>query len=178
MAKNTKHDPLEAAKITTDRAAAENAALGETLSPITMHGETPPGQFVQTENTAPDEASLREDGPTIEEWIAAGYRPEHYPPSGYAEKNSPGLSRFKVGGPIDQEWIDQARAKLDAERDGTAAPVAKKIVYVVTEDGRGNCGNGQINFFRKGTVLELAGHGERGIQRLIDSGLKLKRQEH
>lgn len=27
---------------------------------------------------------LRTDGPTIEQWVAAGYWAEHYPPQGYA----------------------------------------------------------------------------------------------
>lgn len=32
--------------------------------------------------------SLREDGPTIGEWVAAGYLAENYPPDGYAARSS------------------------------------------------------------------------------------------
>jgi hypothetical protein len=31
---------------------------------------------------------LKQDGPTIEEFIAAGYSPDKYPPKGYASKSS------------------------------------------------------------------------------------------
>ncbi|WP_316397344.1 hypothetical protein [Bradyrhizobium sp. 33ap4] len=34
------------------------------------------------------DAGLRQDGPTIAEWMAAGYRAEHYPPNGYASKST------------------------------------------------------------------------------------------
>jgi hypothetical protein len=36
----------------------------------------------------PDEtaAELRTDGPTLEEYVAAGYSAENYPPTGYAER--------------------------------------------------------------------------------------------
>src|SRR5690349_20047747 len=30
---------------------------------------------------------LKQDGPTVQEWIAAGYKATNYPPSGYASKN-------------------------------------------------------------------------------------------
>jgi hypothetical protein len=39
--------------------------------------------------------NLRQDGPTLEEWMKAGYEPQHYPPVGYAEKPSEGLDAFK-----------------------------------------------------------------------------------
>lgn len=29
---------------------------------------------------------LRTDGPTLKQWVAAGYRAENYPPQGYALK--------------------------------------------------------------------------------------------
>ena len=175
MPKPTKHDPLEAAKITTERAQADEAALGVTM-PVDptrppLVGEVPPGQFVPPPESGEPATPLLEGGPTIEEWIASGYPAEKYPPSGYAEKPSSGLTLYKAGSPIPEDWIDAARAKK------TAAPSTKKVVFVVTADGRGNCGHGQVNFFRKGDVLELAGYGERGIQRLIDSGLKLEREE-
>lgn len=31
---------------------------------------------------------LRQDGPTVEEYVAAGYKAEDYPPKGYASKSS------------------------------------------------------------------------------------------
>jgi hypothetical protein len=33
-----------------------------------------------------NEEGLRLDGPTVAEWVAAGYQEEHYPPKGYAPK--------------------------------------------------------------------------------------------
>lgn len=39
--------------------------------------------------TEPMAPQLREDGPTIEEWIAAGYPPGVYPPPGYAARSTP-----------------------------------------------------------------------------------------
>ncbi len=35
-----------------------------------------------------EEASLKQDGPTVEEWVAAGYKASAYPPDGYASKSS------------------------------------------------------------------------------------------
>lgn len=40
--------------------------------------------------------NLRTDGPTLEVWIKSGYKPENYPPQGYAEKPSPGLDEWKA----------------------------------------------------------------------------------
>lgn len=33
-------------------------------------------------------ASLRQDGPTVEEYVKAGYRASNYPPAGYASKST------------------------------------------------------------------------------------------
>lgn len=44
------------------------------------------GDPLPTEAAVPQ---LREDGPTIEEWIAAGYPPGVYPPQGYAARSTP-----------------------------------------------------------------------------------------
>ena len=40
--------------------------------------------------------ALRTDGPTIEEFVFAGYKPENYPPAGYAERPSAGLDRYRA----------------------------------------------------------------------------------
>lgn len=36
------------------------------------------------------------DGPTFEEWVQAGYSPDNYPPAGYPEIPSPGLTEFRM----------------------------------------------------------------------------------
>jgi len=36
-----------------------------------------------------EEPPLRQDGPTLEEYVAAGYKAENYPPPGFAAKPSP-----------------------------------------------------------------------------------------
>lgn len=51
-------------------------------------------------------------GPTIEEYVAAGYLPENYPPGDYKEKESPALEVFKATGkmpdpPADEPPTDQ-----------------------------------------------------------------------
>jgi len=53
-----------------------------------------------------NDAGLRTDGPTIEQFVAAGYKDEFYPPTGYAEQDSPGLDAYKAaqaagGGAVD-----------------------------------------------------------------------------
>lgn len=42
-----------------------------------------------------DAEGLRLDGPTLEEWTAAGYKAENYPPQDYAEKPSAGLTAYR-----------------------------------------------------------------------------------
>lgn len=49
-----------------------------------------------TEQAVPEAAAepeappvLRQDGPTVEEFVKAGYRAEHYPPQGFASRSTP-----------------------------------------------------------------------------------------
>ena len=43
----------------------------------------------EAELTAPkEETALKQDGPTIEAWVAAGYKASKYPPAGYVSKSS------------------------------------------------------------------------------------------
>lgn len=41
------------------------------------------------QDTQQSNAELRTDGPTLAEYIAAGYDPETYPPEGYASRDAP-----------------------------------------------------------------------------------------
>lgn len=47
--------------------------------------DPPPGPGVDPP-TVPPPALLRTDGPTLEEYVAAGYPAENYPPAGYAAR--------------------------------------------------------------------------------------------
>ncbi len=63
-------------------------------------------KFIAAENPVEPEADNSPEkfrdlvGPTIEEWVAAGYLPENYPPNGYAEVASAGLEKFKATGSL------------------------------------------------------------------------------
>lgn len=46
-----------------------------------------PSPFTE-ENAPRDEAGLRLDGPTLPQYVAAGYKAEGYPPQGYADKRT------------------------------------------------------------------------------------------
>jgi hypothetical protein len=59
-----------------------------------------------------DKDGLRLDGPTLEEWVKAGYPAENYPPETYAEKPSAGLTKFRS---------EQAEAEVAAAMAKTIA---------------------------------------------------------
>ena len=55
---------------------------------------------------------LRTDGPTLEEYVAAGYKAENYPPKGYAAREAP-----PPAPPVDNDHV-----AAGAEQFATAAP--------------------------------------------------------
>lgn len=57
---------------------------------------------------------LRTDGPTVEEYVAAGYRADNYPPSGYASRST------------DEEIADAQRAQNAADEEKAAATLSDK----------------------------------------------------
>lgn len=58
-------------------------------------------EFVSQEGE--DTQGLKMDGPTLEEWVKAGYDAENYPPRGYAEKPSAGLTKLRKQQAADAE---------------------------------------------------------------------------
>lgn len=49
--------------------------------------------------TKPEEnpgQGLKQNGPTLEEWVGAGYQAADYPPAGYAERDTEGLKSFRA----------------------------------------------------------------------------------
>ena len=77
-----------------------------------------------------DESGNRLDGPTIEEWVGAGYLPEHYPPRGWAIKPSDGLLAWnarQAGGEVlvVLPWDEAAVQKRRTENEEYAARQAR-----------------------------------------------------
>lgn len=66
--------------------------------------------------------ALRDDGPTIAEYVAAGYLASNYPPAGYASRSTP----EEITDAVDQEKADEKAAKAVAKkRDAIVAGLAK-----------------------------------------------------
>lgn len=55
-------------------------------------------------------------GPTFEEWIEAGYQPQHYPPAGYPAKLTTGFAAYQEA---------QKQPAPPAPQDPPAAPQAE-----------------------------------------------------
>lgn len=57
-------------------------------------------------DTKPAEEKLRNDGPTVEQYVAAGYLAKNYPPTGYASRSAPegieaAIAAQEGGGKVD-----------------------------------------------------------------------------
>jgi len=81
------------------------------------------------ENTARTLAHEPLRGPTIEEYVSAGYLPEEYPPQGYEKRASAGLTAFESGGkvPWDERLVQARREQVTRERAEQAARDAAQL---------------------------------------------------
>lgn len=70
-----------------------------------------------------DENGLRLDGPTVAEYVTAGYPPANYPPTGYAARSTP-------------EEIAAVIAATNPPPAPTPAPVAAPAQLLVTKKGK------------------------------------------
>lgn len=66
-------------------------------------------------------AALRQDGPTIAEFVAAGYKPSAYPPAGYASKSP----QEEIDAWIAADRAHDDAPKTDAELKDAEAPADK-----------------------------------------------------
>lgn len=62
--------------------AAEVELYGLTHRPVD------PKQAVKQAAKAAKSTAIKTDGPTVAEWVAAGYQASNYPPSGYASRST------------------------------------------------------------------------------------------
>lgn len=72
----------------------EELAASFVVTPSTSAPPAPVAPVaVATDGT---EVELLQNGPTLEEFVDAGYSQELYPPDGYAAKDSPGLAGYRA----------------------------------------------------------------------------------
>lgn len=64
--------------------------------------------------------TLRTDGPTVEEFVAAGYRAENYPPQGYESRSTAG----------------EIASAIQAQEPPAVPPVPDKADMLVTKQGK------------------------------------------
>lgn len=65
---------------------------------------------------------LRTDGPTVAEYVAAGYRADNYPPQGYASRSTD----EEIQAAIDAQEAEANAAAAQAAADAAAADSGKK----------------------------------------------------
>lgn len=92
------------------------------------------------ENMEHARAGEKLDGPTIEEFVAAGYLPEEYPPPGYAVLPSAGLDAFKSGGkvPWDAAAVQKKREQQAEDRRIDGMTEEEFAAYVAARDASVN----------------------------------------
>jgi hypothetical protein len=80
--------------------------------------------------------------PTIEEWVAAGYLPENYPPSGFDEVPSPGLTAYRqqqqtasIGADVIKQALDlpSVTSEILPATPEELPEIAVPPVYTVTD---------------------------------------------
>ena len=87
----------DAPKSIMERESAEKDARTKTLADqekLRQSRLAPPLESNPEPTAESQGGDLKTDGPTFEEFVAAGYKPEHYPPAGYAPKDSQGLDDY------------------------------------------------------------------------------------
>jgi hypothetical protein len=72
----------------SNRLAPKTAVPAAKVDDAQVHAESKQEQTGRYPGGASVE-HLREDGPTLEEFVAKGYKAENYPPKGYAPKDTP-----------------------------------------------------------------------------------------
>jgi hypothetical protein len=99
MAKNKHHknalEQAAEANAASASAEAEDHETEETVEDVAPEGVATPPPPVDNEHVEPGaeqfsepQNELRTDGPTLDEFVAAGYKAEDYPPAGFAARSS------------------------------------------------------------------------------------------
>ena len=117
---------------------------------VKVHDPKKPGDFLVVSDadasgyTPFDQPAPLPLGPTIEEYVAAGYSAETYPPMGYAEVASPGLDAYRASLTAEREQQEPTPAAADvvapaeetSQAEPPAAPAPQASAPVVEPGGK------------------------------------------
>lgn len=132
-------DKPKPAAATGDQGAAGSGEAAAASEPTAPASEPAAAGAVQSEEAAtveaddegdikadPPEASgaLQDGGPTLEEYVAAGYKAENYPPKGFKPVPSDGLTRYQAGAGA----AGAAAATVEDADDEAPEPASRTLV--------------------------------------------------
>ncbi|MBP0438427.1 hypothetical protein [Tianweitania sediminis] len=88
---------------------------------------------------AGDDEGLRQDGPTIAEYLSAGYKAENYPPAGYAARSTPeeiaAAQAAEISSPIEPPMDDTSvvppELPVAPQADDSTSSAGKKAATTV-----------------------------------------------
>lgn len=80
-----------------------------------------------------DKDALREDGPTIAEFVSAGYAAKSYPPAGYASRSTPEEIAAAVSKEDVKKQEEDLANKKEPEPENKKAPEPGKKAIAATE---------------------------------------------
>lgn len=74
----------------------------------------------------PTKGEGKKSSPTIEQFVAAGYAADKYPPEGFDLVESPGLKAYRETGTVPPELVEVERKKRQAKAEAEAKKEAAK----------------------------------------------------
>lgn len=78
-------------------------------------------------STFVEKNELKQDGPTVEQWVEASYQAADYPPTGYASKSTPEEIAAAIAAQAEARAIADAAAKTAAEAAAAEAAAAAAV---------------------------------------------------
>ena len=84
-----------------------------------------------------DELAMQSErrGPTLEQYVAAGYKAENYPPKGYPERPSPGLTELRARQAAERLAAETALVDTVPAAETQTESVVEETVAAVSDEG-------------------------------------------
>lgn len=134
------HKVLKAFPCSFDGIRAEDLKPGDEREFGSMaEGLKRAGLIGEPDETPNGTGALREDGPTVAEYVAAGYLASQYPPKGYASRSTAEEIEAAVAAADAEKALEAMRADLAKQTVAQLQDIAKaESVAIETDDKKGD----------------------------------------